>query len=103
MTFVKITFEQRADFPPAGDATLTGELTQRRLQEEDRDSTSKQEDEVWDEEGPCKSTQIKFTVHSHTFKTLSSDVKEDTGAGCASWLIHLHCEEMFMVLGGFLS
>lgn len=81
---VKTTFEQRADFPPAGDATLTGELTQRRLQEEDRDSTSKQEDEVWDEEGPCTNTQIKFIVHSHTFKTLSSDVEEDTGAGCVS-------------------
>lgn len=53
---IGITFKQWADFPPAGDSTLTGVLTQRRLQKEDWDPTSKQEDEVWNEEGTCIST-----------------------------------------------
>lgn len=44
------TFKQRTDLPPAGDAPLTGELSQRRLQEEDRDATGEQEDQVRDEE-----------------------------------------------------
>lgn len=52
-----LTFKQRADFPPAGDSTLTGVLTQRCLQKEDWYPTSEQEDEVWNEEGTCKSTQ----------------------------------------------
>ncbi len=51
------TFKQGAYFSPAGDAALTGELTQRRFQEEDGDPTSKQEYEVWNEEGTCISTQ----------------------------------------------
>lgn len=51
-----ITFKQRADFPPAGNASLTGVLTQRCLQEEDRDPTSKQEDEVWYKKGTCTHT-----------------------------------------------
>lgn len=58
-----ITFKQWTDLPPAGDSTLTGVLTQRRLQEEDRDATSKQEDEVWDEESTCdRANWSKFSV-----------------------------------------
>lgn len=45
-----LTFKQRTDFPPAGDSSLTGELAQRRLQEEDRNATGEQEDQVRDEE-----------------------------------------------------
>lgn len=44
------TFEQRTDFPPAGDAALAGVLAQRCLQEEDRNATGEQEDQVGDEE-----------------------------------------------------
>lgn len=45
------TFKQRADFPPAGDSTLTGVLTQCCLQEENRNPTGKQENEVGDKKG----------------------------------------------------
>lgn len=47
----RITFKQWADLPPAGDSSLAGVLTERRLQKEDGDPTSKQEDEVRNEEG----------------------------------------------------
>lgn len=49
-TPVLLTFKQGADFPPAGNASLTGVLTQGGLQEEDRDTTGEQEDEIRDEE-----------------------------------------------------
>jgi len=48
----QLTFEQRADLPPAGDASLAGVLAQRGLQEEHGDPTRKEENEVRDEEGP---------------------------------------------------
>lgn len=44
------TFKQGTDFPPAGDASLAGVLTQGYLQEEDRNSAGEQEDQVGDEE-----------------------------------------------------
>lgn len=48
-----ITFKKWTDLPPAGDATLTGVLTQRRLQEEHRYSTGEQENKVRDEKCTC--------------------------------------------------
>lgn len=45
-----LTFKQRADFSPAGNASLTGVLAQGDLQEEDRNATGEQEDQVGDEE-----------------------------------------------------
>lgn len=44
------TFKQGTNLPPAGDASLAGELAQGRLQEEDRDATGEQEDHVGNEE-----------------------------------------------------
>lgn len=44
------TFKQGADLPPAGDAPLTGVLTQGNLQEEDRYAACEQEDQVGNEE-----------------------------------------------------
>ena len=49
-TCVLLTFKQGTDLPPAGDASLAGELAQGRLQEEDGDATGEQEDQVGDEE-----------------------------------------------------
>lgn len=48
-----ITLKQWADLPPAGDSSLAGVLTKRRLQKEDWDPTSEQEDEVRNEESTC--------------------------------------------------
>lgn len=45
------TFKQWTDFPPACNASLAGVLAQGRLQEEDRNATGEQEDQVGDEEG----------------------------------------------------
>lgn len=45
-----LTLKQRADFPPAGDASLTGELTQGSLQEKHGDTTAHKEDDIWNEE-----------------------------------------------------
>lgn len=39
-----LTFKQWADFPPAGNSSLTGVLTQRCLEKEHRDSTSGEKD-----------------------------------------------------------
>lgn len=47
--WVGLTGEDRAEFGPAGDPSLGGVLAQRDLQEEDRQASSKQEDEVRDE------------------------------------------------------
>lgn len=44
------TFKQRADFPPAGDASLAGVLAKSRFQEKNRNATGEQEDHVRDEE-----------------------------------------------------
>lgn len=44
------TFKQGTDFSPAGDAPLAGVLAQSYLQEEDRNATGEQEDQVGDEE-----------------------------------------------------
>lgn len=46
-----LAFKQGADLPPAGDAALTGVLTERRLQEKDGNATSEEEDQVRNEEG----------------------------------------------------
>lgn len=70
-----ITFKQWTDFPPAGDSTFTGVLTQRCLEKEDWDPTSKQEDEVWNEEGTWTNKQVEGTVHTETFAKLSNTGK----------------------------
>lgn len=46
-----LTLKQRADFPPAGDASFTGKLTHCRLQEKHRNAAAHKEDDVRDEEG----------------------------------------------------
>ena len=51
---MRVTFKQRADLPPAGDASLAGELAQRRLQEEHGDPAGEEEDQVGDEERPWR-------------------------------------------------
>lgn len=60
-----LTLEQRADFPPAGDTSLTCELTQGRLQEKHGDTTTHKEDDIRDKEGTFMHTQtenkIKYT------------------------------------------
>lgn len=48
-----LTLEQGADLPPGCHAALAGVLAQRHLQEEHRDATGEEEDEVGDEEGSC--------------------------------------------------
>lgn len=51
-----LTLKQRADFPPAGDASLTGELTQGRLEEKHRDAATNEEDDVWNKKGTFEHT-----------------------------------------------
>lgn len=45
----KLTCKYGAKFLPTGDSSLRGELTERHLQEEHRQSSAEQENEVWDE------------------------------------------------------
>lgn len=45
-----LTLKQWADFPPAGDASLTGKLTQSGLQEKHGDTTADEEDDIWNKE-----------------------------------------------------
>lgn len=47
------TSKDGAELLPAGDATLRGELTQGDLQEEDWQTSAKQENEVGDEKCTC--------------------------------------------------
>lgn len=44
-----LTFKQGTEVPPAGDATLGGELSHGCLHEEHWDTTSEQEQDVWDQ------------------------------------------------------
>lgn len=68
-----MTFKQRADLPPGGDAAFGGELPQSRLQEEDGDPASKEEDEIRDEESTWyKSTDVKEGDNSDAVKRCSS-------------------------------
>ena len=65
----KRTSENGAELLPAGDAALRGELTQGDLQEEDRQASAKQEDEVGDEKCACvdEETAVKNEqTHTHT-------------------------------------
>lgn len=48
-----LTFKDGANLPPGSDASLTGVLPQSSLQEEHRNPTHKQENEVGDEESTC--------------------------------------------------
>lgn len=59
-----LTLKQWADFPPAGDASFTGKLTHRRLQEKDGDAAAHKEDDVRDEEGTF-TTQGVNTQNNH--------------------------------------
>jgi len=45
----KLTCKYGAKFFPTGDPTLRGELAECHLQEEHRQSSTEQENEVWDE------------------------------------------------------
>lgn len=49
-----LTLEKGTDLPPGCDAPLAGVLAQCHLQEEQRDATSEEEDEIGDEEGSCR-------------------------------------------------
>lgn len=49
-----ITFKERANFPPAGDASFTCKLSQGRLQEKYWYSTANKKDHVGDEESTCR-------------------------------------------------
>lgn len=57
-----ITLKQWADLPPAGDSSLAGVLTKGRLQKEDWDPTSEQEDEVRNEESTCAHMENKYCL-----------------------------------------
>lgn len=46
-----LTFKEGTDPPPGRHTSLAGVLSQCRLQEEDRDATGEEEDEVRDEKG----------------------------------------------------
>lgn len=48
-----LTLEKGADLSPGCHTALAGVLAQRHLQEEHRDATGEEEDEVGDEEGSC--------------------------------------------------
>lgn len=52
-----VTFKERADFPPAGNSSLAGELTQGSLQEKHRDTAAHEEDDVRNEERSFKYTE----------------------------------------------
>lgn len=45
-----VTLKQWADFPPAGNSSLTGELTQGSLQEKHRDTAAHEEDDIRNKE-----------------------------------------------------
>lgn len=49
-----LTLEEGADLPPSCGAPLAGVLAQCHLQEEHRDATGEEEDEIGDEEGSCR-------------------------------------------------
>lgn len=51
--YYQLAFKDRADPSPGSDPTLTGILPKGCLQQEYWDPTSKEEYEVWDEEGTC--------------------------------------------------
>ena len=54
-----LTLKQRADLPPAGDASLTGELTQSGLEEEHGDTAAHEKDDVRDKERTCRHAKEK--------------------------------------------
>lgn len=74
-----VTLKQRADFPPAGDASFAGELAQGRLQEKNGNPAAHKEDNVGDEERSlmhtkreCKnSSESYFCSKSHFSATQS--------------------------------
>lgn len=78
------TFEQWANLPPAGDASLAGVLTQGNLQEEDRYSTRKQEDQVGDEECTWagKDRKVFKSKHTHTHTFLEDIGQHGTSCFC---------------------
>lgn len=59
-----LTLKERADFPPTGDASLGGELTQGRLQEKHGDAATHEEDDVRNKEGTFTNTSTcKRSIH----------------------------------------
>lgn len=55
------TFEHRADLPDSK-TPQAGELPKRQLQEEERDATENQHDEVGQHEGTCRQTTGRQTI-----------------------------------------
>lgn len=68
----KLTGENGAELRPAGDAALRGELAQRHLQEEDGQTSAKQEDEVRDEKGTCRADTTRDHKKTETAALFSS-------------------------------
>ena len=56
------TFKQRSDVPHV-DAAGLHELSESDLQEEDRDSSDKDEQQVGDQEDTCRRRRVKGRVH----------------------------------------
>lgn len=57
LTKSMLTFKQRADFPPAGNASFTCELPQSRFQEEDGNSAADEEHHIGNQECPCEGAE----------------------------------------------
>lgn len=57
LTKSTLTFKQRADFPPAGNASFTRELPQSRFQEEDGNSTADEKHHIGNQECPCEGAE----------------------------------------------
>ncbi len=80
---VCLTGEDGAEFPPAGDSSLRGELTERHLQKEDGQTSAKQKYEVGDEKCTWKHQhKMRRVLHrlitgrAITRNTKSVDVSE---------------------------
>lgn len=59
-----LTLKDGANLPPGCDASLASVLAQCCLQEEDRNATGKEEDEVGDEKGTCGvGNRLSITWH----------------------------------------
>lgn len=85
-----LTLKQRADFPPAGDASLTGELTQGSLQEKHGDTAAHEEDDVWDEERAFMHTEEKYMQNVNTTGSIQRDGSKFISAQKTNLLILLN-------------
>lgn len=73
-----MTFGKETYILPTCDSALTTELPQRNLSEEERDSTGRQEDDIWDQENTLKGISLAaliFTMqsqHLHVLGTITN-------------------------------